>query len=65
MVVNVFGSWIVSDFKQGYNSFFMGYKSLNTVVIAGMIFVLAQKWAESIPNALDGEGRLTDQGMGI
>lgn len=51
LVVNVFGSWIVSDFKQGYNSFFMGYKSLNTVVIAGMLFVLAQKWADRIPAA--------------
>ncbi|SDJ22276.1 Surface polysaccharide O-acyltransferase, integral membrane enzyme [Ferrimonas sediminum] len=48
MVVNVFGSWWFSELKQGYSSFFMGYKSLNTVAIAGMIFVLAQKWADNI-----------------
>ncbi|MBU2709102.1 acyltransferase family protein [Zooshikella marina] len=46
---NLVGSWYWSMLKDGYSSFFMGYKTLNTVLIAGMIFTLCKQYSEQIP----------------
>jgi surface polysaccharide O-acyltransferase-like enzyme len=48
LLLNVFGSWWISVSEGAYSSFFMGYKTLNTLVIAVMIFVLAQKYGDQI-----------------
>lgn len=45
---NFFGTWYLALEKGAYSSFFMGYKTLNTAVIAGMLFVLAQTYADKI-----------------
>lgn len=48
LCLNVFGTWGIAESKGAYSSFYMGYKSLNTAIIAGMIFVVAQTYAEAI-----------------
>ncbi|TKB50324.1 acyltransferase [Ferrimonas sediminicola] len=52
LMINVTGSWWFSELKRGYSAYFMGYKSLNTVVIAAMLFVVAQKYADRIQGPL-------------
>lgn len=48
LVFNVFGTWQLSHEHGQYAIFFMGYKNFNTAIIAAMIFVLAQTYAEQI-----------------
>jgi surface polysaccharide O-acyltransferase-like enzyme len=48
LLLNFFGSWQLAIEKESYSSFYMGYKTLNTAVIAGMLFVLAQAYADKI-----------------
>ncbi|MCE0558946.1 acyltransferase family protein [Motilimonas sp. E26] len=48
LTFNFFGTWYLSHQHGEYHIFFMGYKSLNTVIIAGMLFVLAQTYGERI-----------------
>ena len=52
LIINFLGTWLIAVKTEEYNSFFMGYKTLNTVVIAGMLFVLGQAYAEKIPGKL-------------
>lgn len=52
LIINFFGSWLAAYLKEGYSSTFMGYKSLNTAIIAGMLFVVAQSYADSIRDSL-------------
>ena len=52
LLLNVTGSAYFSFLAGKYSSFFMGYKSLNTVIIGGMLFVLAQAYAERIQGVL-------------
>lgn len=54
LALNFFGSWELAVQAGKYQSFFMGYKTLNTMVIAGMLFVLAQTYAERIGTSLRG-----------
>lgn len=49
---NFFGSWFLAMETGKYNSFFMGYKTLNTVIIGGMLFVCAQVYADKIKGRL-------------
>ncbi|GAA4883177.1 acyltransferase [Ferrimonas pelagia] len=51
-VINLLGSYWASDHKGAYSALFMGYKSINTVVIGAMLFVLAQSYAERLGAAL-------------
>ena len=48
LLLNFFGTWFLANETGKYSSFFMGYKTLNTAVIGGMLFVLAQAYAEKI-----------------
>ncbi|MGI0116208.1 acyltransferase [Zooshikella sp. RANM57] len=52
IIANLLGSWYWSVLKDGYSSFFMGYKTLNTVLIAGMIFILCKQYSERLPSTL-------------
>ena len=52
LLLNFFGTWSLAHKTEGYSSFFMGYKTLNTAVIGGMLFVLAQAYAEKIKGKL-------------
>ncbi|WP_028111148.1 acyltransferase [Ferrimonas futtsuensis] len=52
LLINLTGTWWFAELKRGYSAFFMGYKSLNTVVIAAMLFVLAQRYADRIQGPL-------------
>ena len=52
LLINFFGSWLAAYYKGEYSSLFMGYKSLNTVLIGAMLFVLAQAYAEGIQGRL-------------
>ena len=52
LLFNFFGTWYLALEKGAYSSFFMGYKTLNTVIIAGMLFVLAQAYADKISGRL-------------
>lgn len=52
LVFNVLGTWQLSHEHGRYAIFFMGYKSFNTAVIAAMLFVLAQTYAEKITGKL-------------
>lgn len=52
LVVNWIGSWIFAEAKGAYSPKFMGYKSINTVLIAGMLFVLIQSKAEAVSTSL-------------
>lgn len=52
LLLNFFGSWYVATEKQAYSSLFMGYKTLNTAIIGGMLFVLAQTYAHKIQGRL-------------
>ena len=52
LLLNFFGSWYVAMEKQAYSSLFMGYKTLNTAIIGGMLFVLAQTYAHKIQGRL-------------
>lgn len=48
MTMNFLGTWQLALENGAYSSFFMGYKTLNTAVIGGMLFVVAQTYAERI-----------------
>lgn len=48
LILNVVGTYIVAQTTGEYGSLFMGYKTLNTMIIAGMLFVLAQEYAHLI-----------------
>ncbi|AGH81832.1 hypothetical protein PCNPT3_09470 [Psychromonas sp. CNPT3] len=48
LLLNFFGSWFLAMENGAYSSFFMGYKSLNTLLISAMLFVLAQSYADKI-----------------
>ena len=48
LFLNIFGTWIIAIETGKYSSFFMGYKTLNTMIIGGMLFVLAQTYADKI-----------------
>lgn len=52
LLLNFFGSWQLAVESGQYSSFYMGYKTLNTVLIAGMLFVLAQSYADKIQGQL-------------
>jgi len=52
LLLNFFGSWEMAVKAGQYKSFFMGYKTLNTLVIAGMLFVVAQTYADKIAGRL-------------
>jgi surface polysaccharide O-acyltransferase-like enzyme len=48
LILNIFGTWIIALETGKYSSLFMGYKTLNTMIIGGMLFVLAQTYAQNI-----------------
>jgi len=48
LLLNFLGSWELAVKSGQYSSFFMGYKTLNTMIIGGMLFVVAQSYAEKI-----------------
>ena len=50
--VNLVGSWWAAEAKGAYSSKYMGYKTLNTVLIAAMLFVLAQHYGGKIHGRL-------------
>ncbi|MBY5991387.1 acyltransferase [Ferrimonas balearica] len=50
-LMNIVGSWYAAEAKGAYSSLFMGYKSLNTVLIGAMLFVVAQCYADRISGA--------------
>lgn len=52
LLLNFFGSWQLAIDSGQYRSFYMGYKTLNTVLIAVMLFVLAQTYADKIQGKL-------------
>ena len=52
LLVNFFGSWELAVKFGKYNSYFMGYKTLNTMIIGGMLFVVAQTYADNISGKL-------------
>ncbi|TEW53274.1 acyltransferase [Psychromonas sp. RZ22] len=52
MAFNFLGSWQLAIETGEYNAFFMGYKTLNTAIIAGMLFVVAQTYADKIQGKL-------------
>ena len=52
LLLNFFGSWELALQTGEYNSFFMGYKTLNTMIIGGMLFVVAQCYADKITGQL-------------
>ncbi len=52
LIINFFGSWLAAEVNGKYSSYYMGYKSLNTVIIGGMLFVVAQSYADKIQGSL-------------
>lgn len=52
LVLNFFGSWQAAEVNGKYSSYYMSYKSLNTVIISGMLFVVAQTYADKIQGTL-------------
>lgn len=52
LILNFFGSWELAVKTGKYSSFFMGYKTLNTMIIGGMLFVVAQTYADKITGKL-------------
>ncbi|MCE2572418.1 acyltransferase [Motilimonas eburnea] len=52
LVFNLVGTWQLSHEHGRYAIFFMGYKSFNTAIIAAMVFVLAQAYADMIAGKL-------------
>ena len=54
LLLNFFGSWELAVKSGEYSSLFMGYKTLNTMVIAGMLFVIAQVHADKIQGRFRG-----------
>lgn len=52
LLMNFFGSWQLAIETGKYSSFYMGYKTLNTVIIAVMIFVYAQHYSDQIQGKL-------------
>jgi len=52
LILNFFGSWEMAFTSGQYSSFFMGYKTLNTMIIGGMLFVVAQIYADKIRGEL-------------
>lgn len=53
-VLNVLGTWYASVEKEAYSSLFMGYKTLNTVIIAGAVFIVVQRTAHRVPEKFVG-----------
>ncbi|CAH0990219.1 O-acetyltransferase WecH [Sinobacterium norvegicum] len=45
MTINILGTWGIALQTGQYSGFFMDYKTINTVIIGGMIFVLGQHFA--------------------
>ncbi|ROS05566.1 surface polysaccharide O-acyltransferase-like enzyme [Sinobacterium caligoides] len=45
IVIDIIGTWAIAQQTHEYSGFFMGYKTINTVLIGGMIFVLCQHFA--------------------
>ena len=54
LLLNFFGTWYIARETGKYSSFFMGYKTLNTAIIGGMLFVCAQTWGEKVPTSARG-----------
>jgi surface polysaccharide O-acyltransferase-like enzyme len=52
LLMNFFGSWDLAVKSGQYSSFFMGYKTLNTMIIGGMLFVVAQTYADHVTGKL-------------
>ncbi|WP_019613092.1 acyltransferase [Psychromonas ossibalaenae] len=52
LLFNFFGTWQMTVESGEYSSFFMGYKTLNTVIIGAMLFVTAQAYADIISGKL-------------
>ena len=52
LLLNFFGTWQLAVESGKYSSFFMGYKTFNTAIIAGMIFVCAQVYAHKVQGKL-------------
>ena len=52
LILNFVGTWLIAIETGEYSSIFMGYKKLNTVIIAGMLFVLGQAYADKITGKL-------------
>jgi len=48
IALNIVGTYLIALETGKYSSFFMGYKTLNTALIGGMLFVLGQHYAERI-----------------
>ncbi|WP_298441653.1 acyltransferase family protein [uncultured Ferrimonas sp.] len=52
LLVNVVGSGWAAELKGGYSAKYMSYKTLNTALIAAMVFVLAQRYGYRVSRAL-------------
>lgn len=52
LAFNFFGTWMIAIETGKYCSIFMGYKTLNTVIIGSALFVAAQTYAERITGKL-------------
>lgn len=52
ILINFCGSWMLAIENGQYSGFYMSYKTFNTAVIAGMLFVLAQAYADNIKGRL-------------
>lgn len=48
LILNALGTLIFTQSLGKYSSLFMGYKTLNTMIIGGMLFVVAQCYADKI-----------------
>jgi surface polysaccharide O-acyltransferase-like enzyme len=48
LVFNFLGTWVIAFETGKYSSIFMGYKTLNTVIIGVALFVVAQTYADKI-----------------
>lgn len=66
LVFNVFGTWQLSHEHGRYAIFFMGYENFNTAIIAAMIFVLAQAYANEITGKIrQGVSLISRYSLGI
>lgn len=52
LIMNIIGTWLMAEQTGKYSSLYMGYKTINTLVIAGALFVLAQTYADNITGKL-------------
>lgn len=52
IMINLIGTWYWSELKGDYSSTFMSYKTLNTVLISGMIFVLCKQYSDKVSSSL-------------